>query len=102
MQNGMFHSANILVNWKPLISYLFIKSLVFIVTAHVVVGQQFIVFLQTVRVERFDGCADFFVDLLSALLKQAAIGYFLGEGETVGEDRRGSHVWAVVYMHVGG
>ena len=24
-----------------------------------------------------------------------------GEGETVGEDRRGSHVWAVVYMHVG-
>ena len=24
-----------------------------------------------------------------------------GEGETVGEDRRGSHVWAVVYVHVG-
>jgi hypothetical protein len=23
------------------------------------------------------------------------------EGETVGEDRRGSHVWALVYMHVG-
>jgi len=24
-----------------------------------------------------------------------------GEGETVGEGNRGSHVWAVVYMHVG-
>jgi hypothetical protein len=24
-----------------------------------------------------------------------------GEGEAVGEDHRGSHVWAVVYMHVG-
>ncbi|HUU24877.1 MAG TPA: hypothetical protein VMW68_04845 [Methyloceanibacter sp.] len=23
------------------------------------------------------------------------------EGETVGEDHRGSHVWAVVYMHIG-
>ena len=24
-----------------------------------------------------------------------------GQGETVGEDHRGSHVWAVVYMHIG-
>jgi hypothetical protein len=24
-----------------------------------------------------------------------------GEGETVGDDHRGSHVWAVVYMHIG-
>lgn len=24
-----------------------------------------------------------------------------GEGESVGEDHRGSHVWALVYMHIG-
>ena len=42
--------------------------------------ERFVELFQSFRIERFDGLAYFFMNLLSSFLQQAVISDFLGEG----------------------